>query len=456
MQEYTKIIADHIANVTYETLPEDAKLFAKKSILDTLGIMFPATTLAPTCDVVHDVMTNLDEGSSCTLIGYGERASLLTAAFMNGSLTHAVDFDDSAGTYRPLVHPSGSCFPAAITLGEHINATGKDLITAMAVANDIGIRLADCVKGNILWDYDFFPITTIGVFEATVAAAKLLKLNAKQTVDALGLAVNRVSGLRETLFNCEFRSIRDAFGNQEGIRCAYLAQRGFEGCKTPVEDLFRLIYKDNVDMTPLTDKLGVEYTGATLVTYKLWPSCQGTQAYAEAVLQILEAHSNLDVSEIKSIVLAGAKESYDMFYPKEEKAHPKTSITSKISIPYVVASMILKKDLKLADFEITALENPEIDRLTDLMEFKIDDSHNANSASASIVMNDGTEYNVRAEYVRGAVCAPVTLEQLISKFKGNIEFAKYQVPKENVDIIAKSLIEFENVQSIREFMELFQ
>lgn len=454
MQEYTKKIAEHIANTSYENLPEDARLFAKKSILDTLGIMFPATTLAPTSDVVHDLILDLDEGKSCTLIGYGERASLLTAAFMNGSLTHAVDFDDSAGTYRPLAHPSGSCFPAAITLGEYVDATGKDLITAMAVANDIGIRLADCVKGNILWDYDFFPITTIGVFEATIAAAKLLKLDTKQTIDALGLAVNRVSGLRDTLFNCEFRSIRDAFANQEGIRCAYLAQRGFEGCKTPIEDLFRLIYKDNVDMTPLTDKLGIEYTGATLVTYKLWPSCQGTQAYAEAVLQILEANPDLDISEIKSISLAGAKESYDMFYPKEIKAHPKTSITSKISIPYVVANMMLKRDLKLADFEVDALDNPAVDKLTDLMEFEIDDSHNANSASAVIAMNDGTEYKVRAEYVRGAVCAPVTLEQLISKFEGNIEFAKHSIPEGNLENISRALIELENVQSIREFVRL--
>ena len=454
MQEYTRRIAEHIANTQYDDLPEEAKLFAKKSIMDTLGIMFPATTLAQTSGVVHDLILDIDEGQSCSLIGYGEKASLLSAAFMNGSLTHAVDFDDSAGTYRPLVHPSGSCFPAAITLGEFVDATGKDLIAAMAVANDIGIRLADCVKGNILWDYDFFPITTIGVFEATIAAAKLLKLDTEQTIDALGLAVNRVSGLRDTLFNCEFRSIRDAFANQEGIRCAYLAQRGFEGCKTPIEDLFRLIYKDNVDMASLTDKLGVEYTGATLVTYKLWPSCQGTQAYAEAALQILESNPDLDISEIKSISLSGAKESYDMFYPKRIKAHPKTSITSKISIPYVVANMILKKDLKLADFEVDALDNPAVDKLTDLMEFEIDDSHNANSASASITMNDGTEYKVRAEYVRGAVCAPVTLEQLISKFKGNVKLARRPVPEGNMETISDLLINFENVQSIRDFMAL--
>ncbi len=451
MFDYTRTIAEHLAHTTYEDLTPEAIEFAKKSIMDTLGIMFPATTLAPTSDVVHDLVMDVDEGEKCLMVGYGERASLLEAAFMNGSLTHAVDFDDSAGIDRPLVHPSGSCFPAALTLADFLGTTtGKDLILAIALADDLGIRLADCVKGNILWDYDFFPITTIGVFEATAAAAVLLKLDADQMVDALGLAVNRVSGIRDTLFNCEFRSIRDAFGNQEGIRCAMLAKRGFEGCKTAIEDLFRIIYRDNVDMEPLVKDLGKVFTNSTLITYKMWPSCQGTQPYAEVVLQILEAHPELAVEDIASIVLKGPKESYDMFYPKEEKAHPATSITSKVSIPFVVASMLRKRNLVLADFEVQNLDDPAVLGLTDILEFEIDESHNASSATAVVTLQDGTVIENRAEYVRGAVCAPLTLEQLIVKFKGNASLAKH--PIADIDGLADALLHLEDVPNVKDIL----
>ncbi len=451
MIDLTRKIAEHLSSTTYDNLPPLAIEFAKKSILDTLGIMFPATTLAPTSDVVHDLIADIDEGNRCALIGYGEKASLLGAAFMNGSLTHAVDFDDSAGIDRPLVHPSGSCFPAAITLADYLgDVSGKDLILSIALANDLGIRLADCVKGNILWDYDFFPITTIGVFEATAAAGVLLHLSTGQMIDALGLAVNRVSGIRDTLFNCEFRSIRDAFGNQEGIRCALLASRGFEGCKTAIEDLFRIVYKDNVNTEPLLEYLGEQYTGSTLVTYKMWPSCQGTQAYAEAILQILESRPDLKVDDIKQVLLKGPKESYDLFYPKEEKAHPQTSITSKVSIPFVVATMLRKRNLTLADFEVENLGDPETLALTDILEFEIDDSHNANSATAIVTLKDGTVIENRADFVRGAVCAPLSLEQLITKFKSNAKLAKH--PINDIDGLSDALLHLEDVGNVREIL----
>lgn len=447
----TRLVANHLASVSFDDLTQESVDFAKKSILDTLGIMFPATTLAPTSDIVYDYVKSVDKGSDCLMVGYGEKASLLEAAFMNGSLTHAVDFDDSAGTTRPLVHPTGSCFPAAITLADYLgDVSGKELIVAIALADDLGIRLADCVKGNILWDYDFFPITTIGVFEATAAAAKLLKLDASQIADALGLAVNRVAGIRDSLFNCEFRSIRDAFGNQEGIRCALLASRGFTGHESAIEDLFRVIYKGEVDTSPLTNNLGVDFTNSSLISYKMWPSCQGTQAYAEAVLQVFEQHPDLETNEIDSILLKGPKESYELFCPKEEKAHPKTSITSKVSIPFVVATIMKNGNLTLSDFEKDSLNDPKVLALTDLLEFEVDESHNSSSATALVKLKSGRLIENHVDCVRGSVSSPLTLEQLVVKFRGNAALAK--CPIADIDGLADALLHLEDVADVAEVL----
>ena len=453
MADYTQIIAEHVANTAYEDLTPEAIEYAKKSILDTLGIMFPATTLAPTSDIVLDFIDEVNEGDSCTLVGYGRKASLLEAAFMNGSLTHGVDFDDSSGIDCPLGHPSGSCFPAALTLCDHLGGiSGKDLILAMALADDVFIRMAGSVRGNILWDYDLFSMTVVGAFSATIAASKILKLDVDQTVDALGLAVNRVAGLRDTLFNCEFRAIRDAFGNQEGVRCALLAKRGFAGCKTALEDLFRIVYRGNADIGFLTKDLGKVFTNSTLIQYKMWPCCQGTQAYAEAILQVLEQNPELKVEDIDHILLKGPQEGEGLFYPKEEKAHPKTSITSKVSIPFVAATMLKKRNLVLADFEVQSLDDPEILALTDLFEFENDESlnDNANAATAVFTLKDGSVIENSVDHVRGAVCEPLTLEQLVTKFKANAALARH--PIADVDGLADKLLHLEGVADVKDVL----
>ena len=114
----TQGIAHYVAKTEYEDLPEDVVVSTKRSILDTLGAMLPATTLSPASDIVHDLYAEIGGRGPCTLIGYGEKAPLLAAAMVNGSLTHAMDFDDFSGIDKPLVHPTANCLPAALALAE--------------------------------------------------------------------------------------------------------------------------------------------------------------------------------------------------------------------------------------------------------------------------------------------------------------------------------------------------
>lgn len=450
---YTKAVAEYIAQTNYEDLSAEAIESAKKSILDTLGIMFPATTLAPPSDVVHDLYLELDCGGECTLVGYGEKASLFSAAMINGSLTHAVDFDDSAGIDKPIVHPTASCFPAALALAEHLgNVSGKQLITAIAVADDVGIRMGSCPKGNVLWDYDFFPPTTFGVFQATVAACKLLELDAQQVIDALGLAVNRVAGIRDALFNCEFRSVRDAFGNEEGIRCALLASCGFAGCPDALEQLYHIVYRDNVDLSFLVDGLGKEFYNAKLIGYKPWPSCQGTHPYVQSCLETME-DNGIASEDVENIVLVGCSQGSNLFYPKEEKSRPTTSITAKVALPYVVAVAAWRRNVVLSDFEIQNLSDPEIQAMAQRIEFQVDDSFPPNSATARITTKQGEIFEGHVDILRGSVLNPMSIDELVAKFKGNAALAKH--PIQRVDDLAQACMHLEDVASVKDFVSSY-
>ena len=451
---FSKALAEYIANTSYETIPEEGILSAKKSILDTLGIMFPATTLAPTSDIVHDLYTELDHGDECTLVGYGEKASLLNAVMINGSLTHAVDFDDDAGIDKPITHPTASCFPAALSLAEYVgNVSGKQLIAAIALADDVVIRIGSCIRGNTLFDYDFFPPTTLGVFLATIASCKVLDLDAKQTLDALGLAVNRVAGIRDALFNCEFRSIRDAFGNDEGVRCALLASRGFEGCPDPIEQLYHVIYHDDVDTTNLLKGLGEEFYNAKYISYKPWPSCHGTYPYVQSTLETMTAY-DIKPEDIARIDLTGCDQGGGLFNPKEEKRQPKTVITAKIALPYVVATAACNGTVVLADFELENLGNPAAYEMSGKIFFTEDNSYPPNSATARIETVNGDVFEKRVDVLLGAATNPISLEDLIEKFKANATLAKKPISPENIEALADKLLNLENVADISEITDL--
>ena len=171
----TRLVACYVAETSYDDLSEEAAASTKKSILDTLGIMFPATTLASTSDLVKDLFTEIDGGGNCTLVGYGEKTSLFAAAMINGSLTHAVDFDDFSGIDKPMVHPTANCLPAAMALAEYVGGiSGKDFIAAITLANDVGIRMCACVNGSAMHDYDFSRKLFLVYFRLLLLQARFL------------------------------------------------------------------------------------------------------------------------------------------------------------------------------------------------------------------------------------------------------------------------------------------
>lgn len=449
----TEGIAHYVERTGYEDLPEEAVASTKRSILDTLGILFPATTLAPASDVVHDLYAQIDGGGPCTLIGYGEKASLLAAAMVNGSLAHAMDFDDFSGIDKPLVHPTANCLPAALALAEQLgHVSGKDLVAAVALGNDVGIRMCACVNGSAMHDYEFFPQTVFGVFQATVAAGKLLGLSAGQMTDALGLAVNRVSGFHASLFSCEFRSIRDSFGNEEGIRCALLASRGFAGCKDALEVLYRVVYHDNVDTSHVTEGLGEEFYAVKLVGYKPWPSCQSTQPYAQAVIEAME-RDGVAADDIEHVQLVGCRNGADAFFPKEQKSRPSTGITAKTALPYVAAVAALRQNLVLTDFVDGALADPAVQAMARRIDFEVDEAMPLNSGIARIRTKDGAVHERRVDVLRGNVQSPLGEAELLAKFKSNASLARRPLSTETVDALARAVLWLEDVEDVSSLME---
>lgn len=450
---YTQILAKNIVDTKYDNLPKDTVEATKKSILDTLGVMFPPTTLVETCSSVFELMIEAGGKQESTLIGFGGKVPCWVAGFVNGSLAHAIDFDDTVGLEKPIMHPTGSSFPAALAVAERVDeVSGKEFITAVALGNDLSVRLGACPQGNVVWDYPFFPVTTFGVFSAAAVSGRLLRLSENEMINALGLALNRVCGVTKGLFSSDFRAIRDGFNNREGILCALLAGKGMDACKDAIELLFNIYYKDNINPEYLTVDLGKKFRG-TEVSFKPWPSCQGTYSYIQAAMQIVN-EQHIQPEQIEEVCLHGNKEGEGLFSPAEIKQKPTSSITAKAALPFVVSLAIVHRSVSIANFLPENLSDSNVLALAKRVKFKLEPSLGSYSSRVEIKTKDGKVYQAGVDVLRGSIHNPLSTEELIAKFKDCAGFSKKPLSASNLDRLVNSILELEKVKDISEITSI--
>ena len=164
------ILAKHIAAIRYEDLPDDVVRVAKKSFLDALGVTLAAGTLGEGCKQFVDLAVAERSKPESAIIGFGVKASATMAAFANGAMAHALDFEDAYD--GAPVHPNAATIPAALAVTESLgNVSGKQFLTALILGSDLVCRLGLALQVNPL-DYGWYIPSILGSFGATAAASK--------------------------------------------------------------------------------------------------------------------------------------------------------------------------------------------------------------------------------------------------------------------------------------------
>jgi 2-methylcitrate dehydratase PrpD len=349
------------------------------------------------------------------------------AAFINGSLTHSLDYDDSVNAgHQPLLHPTGSTFPAALAMAERVGGvSGKDFITAIALGNDLGVRLASSVKGNVMEDFPFFPVTIFGVFSAAAAAGKLLGLSESEMINALGLTSHRVAGIKEiiTSVDSDLRGIRDAFTNREGVFSALMASRGISAGKNAIEQVLQVYYRREYDLQVLIADLGKRFRGVE-ASFKLWPACGQTHGYIHAVLQIIKKH-NIKPEQIEEVWLTGSKSGEALCLPPEAKRQPASSISAKFSLPFVVGVALAKGEVSINNFLPQNLKDPEVLKIAKTVKHAVDPNFGVLlPVRAEIKTRDGNSYACRVETIQDPEENSASMAGTIAKFQDCSGYSK--------------------------------
>jgi 2-methylcitrate dehydratase PrpD len=444
-------LAKHITDIEYDDLPGNAIDAAKKSFLDALGVTLAASTLGEGCKAFVDLAIAGGGEEESTILGFGAKAPAFMAAFANGSMAHALDFEDAHD--RAPVHPNAATIPAALAMAESIgNVSGREFATAIVLGCDLVCRLGLALNENPLEDGWYIP-PILGAFGATTAVCKLLNLTAEQIVDAFSLTLCQATCSAELTHNprSAVRGIRDAFSAKAGLLSALLAEQGVAGFRQPIEGkagLYSLYARGNYDPTILTNELGRTFEGAN-VSFKPWPSCRGTHSYIDAVLQIMEAH-NPKPSDVEAIKVVVSPVNEMLCEPLERKQNPVTAIDAKFSLPFVVATALLYGRVALDHFTPQALADQDILEVARKVTYEVDTGLTLKEAVRGFlqISTRNETLSKRVNFPYGHPKNPISQEALVLKFMDCAKHSARSISTKKLNEIVELILNLEQVENI--------
>lgn len=254
----TRTLANWVANLRYEDIPENVREVTRQFILDNFGCQIAGATL-PWSESYYDVIRRTRTGSHSTVAYFGEKYSPDDAAFINSTFNHANETDDTH--LKSPTHPGGIAVPAALAMAEYSKADGKKFLVAVVAAYEIQIRISWACSPFLIYRGHHPPVG-VGPFGAAAASAVLMGFSAEQTLNALAIAGSHSAGLIEyTKTGGSVKRIHSAIPTQAGVRAALFAEAGITGPHSILEGEkgFCKVFAGEYDLNRLTEELGTRY-----------------------------------------------------------------------------------------------------------------------------------------------------------------------------------------------------
>ena len=443
----SKRVAEYVSALRYDQLPAHAVHAFKRALLDYLTCAIAGSRMEPT-KIVYDYVSSWDQSKEAVVMGTKTRLSCPNAAFVNGTSTHGLDFDD--GFTRGSVHPSGAVFPAILAIAERDSASAKDVIAAGVAAYDVTARIAATMHPSSA-KRGFHNTPTAGVLGAAAGVSRLLNMNAKATLDAMGIAGSFSSGLREYLFGgAEVKRIHPGKAARDGITCAELAKRGLTGPERVLEGrngIFNALAGGQVEWGRMCSALGERFEIAN-VYFKPYPACRHFHAALDAVRDLRKKHAIAPESVARIDV-----GMYEVGARGHDHRHAHSLLDAQMSAPVSTALAMMYGEVTVGTYDTAHLQNAEVQRLINVTTAGVDAEceriyPGRRSGVAKVTLKDGQSFEQRVLDPKGEVENPMTDEDLAHKFRSNCE---PMVGKTKCDRVLDLVWSIEKAPSLDEF-----
>ncbi|MFD0475548.1 MmgE/PrpD family protein [Nonomuraea thailandensis] len=339
-------LAGWALGLTLDAVPARARLAAIRHLLDGFGC---AVAGGPHAAPAVEVALGLGGPPEATVIGTRHRVGAPAAALANGTLVHALDFDDThAGG---LVHATAPVLPAAFAVGEETGASGGEVLVAALAGYEAICRLGAAVPHGF-HARGLHATSACGVLAAALVAARLYGLTPPQAVHALGIAGSQAGGLLEFLSTgADTKRLHPGLAAHAGILAARLARAGATGPGTVLEGEHGL-YGALLGRAGVRPAAGLgEVWEVSRITIKPYPACQLLHA-------ALDAAATLGTPDAVESVVAEVHPDAAAIVCGPGKERPRTSYEAKFSLPWSVAAMLLDGEVSVRTYE--RVERPEV------------------------------------------------------------------------------------------------
>jgi 2-methylcitrate dehydratase PrpD len=420
---YSRALAEWVLGLRRGDLPPNIVETAQLRLLDTIGIML-AATVSPIGKAARAGALAMGSGTASRIVGYGDRCSAMTAAFAGGTLAHAMDFDD---THDPsLVHPSAAIVPAALAVGEMVEASGTELLIAIAAGDEVCCRLG-AVAPMAFHKRGLHPTGLLTGFGAALIAGRMMGLDAPQVQNAMGIHGSQAAGLLEAFSDGTWvKTLHPGWAAFSGIAAVHLAVHGFTGPAAVLEGrrgLFAALADEPVGglhFDRLTRQLGREWEFRRS-SVKPYPCAQVIQPFVDLALAA-HAHGfrNADVATITALIA----EQYIgvVAEPRAAKLEPVTPTHARVSLPYCIAAAIHLGHCGPAAFADDMIRDAAILHIAERVAVRPDPSSVAPGqlrANLTIETNDGQTLSFAQEHHRGSDENPISRGEVEAKFAAN-------------------------------------
>ena len=448
----TEKLAKFIAETDFECIPKEAVHSAKNAILDWIGVTIAGSN-EPVTAILAEQVKRMGAIGEAGVICRAFRTSTDLAAWVNGTASHALDYDDTfpnAAGYN--FHPTVPILSAVLALAEKKGASGKDVLTAYIVGIEVESRIGASI-GRYSSEIGWHPTPVVGTTGAVAASANMLKLNMQQARMALGIASSLAGGLLQN-FGTMTKPLHAGNSAKNGIVAALLAKNGFTGNESIVEGNFGFCSMFSGGKANGLGKNGQDlgkswHIVSPGISFKPYPCCRSTHSSIDASLYLKNVRA-VDANQVVKIICKTSPQ-----HLKLARFHrPKSAYEGKFSIPYGVAVALLRGKVLLRDFTEEKVSDPETQRLLSKVEFQHPEEYNEDPMSLAqevvLKLSNGAEYSYKVNTPKGDPQNPMSEDELSTKFR---DCAHLSLPQIQIEKVLEMLSKLESLGNISELMK---
>ncbi|WP_322895504.1 MULTISPECIES: MmgE/PrpD family protein [unclassified Yoonia] len=454
-------IAQFVLATKSTDLPEIVVANGKKSILDGFGLALSGS-VAKSGELVRRHVSDLSTpAGAATIIGSNLKVPARFAAFCNGVGIHADDYDDTQlavakdRVYGLLTHPTAPALPAALAMGETLNASGADIMLAYHLGVEVECKIAEAINPRH-YQEGFHATATCGTFAAASAAGRLMGLDLPTMKRALSIAGSQSAGLREN-FGTMTKPFHAGRSSESGVVAAQFASYGWSAAGDILEAP-RGFFKaagGGYDASAIDGKLGAPWTFAEPgVSIKPHPSGSLTHPGMTKMKQLI-SENNIFAKDVRRVRVGTNSNMPNALIHHQ----PQNELQAKFSMEFCMAILLLEGRAGLTEFTDEVVLRPDVKEMIAKVDFVVDDraeaaGYHLMTTYIDIELTDSRTISGMADFGKGSPANPMSYDEVAGKFLECAEFANWDHSKAN-EVVAM-VAELEKLKDIHGLMALLR